>query len=138
MWLYITSRLALSRILFEYLYFYMIAMFLRVYPHRTSEKFVLDRGGNRTRDLWFASPTFGFLVRPLVCYYITPETRIQDHENILIYRRNQISSEIWRTRTDLTSVLPFSKSKFLIFVIKIYLNSLDCIRYFLENSLKFH
>jgi hypothetical protein len=36
------------------------------------------------------------------------------------------------------SVLPFLKSKFLIFVIKISLNSLDCICYFLENSLKFH
>jgi hypothetical protein len=36
------------------------------------------------------------------------------------------------------TVLPFSKSKFLIFVIEISLNSLDCIRYFLENSLKFH
>ena len=36
------------------------------------------------------------------------------------------------------AVLPFSKSKFLIFIIKISLNSLDCIRYFLENSLKFH
>ena len=36
------------------------------------------------------------------------------------------------------AVLPFSKSKFLIFIVKISLNSLDCIRYFLENSLKFH
>ena len=36
------------------------------------------------------------------------------------------------------AVLPFLKSKFLIFVIKISLNSLDCICYFLENSLKFH
>jgi hypothetical protein len=35
-------------------------------------------------------------------------------------------------------VLPFSKSKFLVFVIKISRNSLDCIRYFLEISLKFH
>jgi hypothetical protein len=35
-------------------------------------------------------------------------------------------------------VLPYLKSKFLIFVIKISLNSLDCICYFLENSLKFH
>jgi hypothetical protein len=53
------------------------------------------------------------------------------------------SAQLWTVSDDTAPhtfepVLPFSKSKFLIFVIKISLNSLDCIRYFLENSLKFH
>ena len=52
------------------------------------------------------------------------------------YRPKKLVSPI--TSKHPRSVLPFSKSKFLFFVIKISLNSLDCIRYFLENSLKFH
>ena len=58
-------------------------------------------------------------------------------KRLKIFRLANLSVEAI-LQTKFQAVLPFSKSKFLIFIVKISLNSLDCIRYFLENSLKFH